>query len=297
MSDLGGERCPHCGQPMTAVTEPDAFTEIAPTPTLSGPPTAPTSPRNLVPLVLVPLISYAILATITILILLLRTQVDPLEFLPDVEGDFKGATRTRPASVSYERVSPERPLPRYLCIGLGETLRLGDLEVRPERVELRRLVFRKPGFQPEAGEADSLVLYLTLTNRSTDTSFCPTDPWFERQWREAESSGSRPYMMLSLGTDRFPGGSISWDRTDTARTREQIEGQQHRVLQPGEQVETFIATNPAAHVAERLVPESGPLEWRVQLRRGLLRNGSREVSATGVVGVRFAAAAIGRPSG
>lgn len=285
------ERCAHCGQALPGSGEQDAFAELAPRSAQGG--AQPTASRkNFVPLVLVPLVSYAILATITILVLLLRPQPDPLEFLPDIEGDFKGATRSKPARVTYERVSPDSPVPRHLHVKLGGTVRLGDLEVRPDRVEVRRLVFRKPGFQPEPGEADSLVLYLTLTNRSADTVFCPTDPWFERQWRAGDPAHLRPYMMLSIGTDQFPGGPIVWARTDNARTREQIEGQEHRLLQPGEQIETFVATNPADRLAERSADWSGPIEWRVQLRRGLVRSGSRDLSATGVLAVTFDAAQL-----
>src|SRR5262249_23716510 len=101
-------------------------------------------------LVFIPLVSYAILATIAIIILYSRpAPVHPLEALPDVEGDFKGAKHQKQAPLSYERISPETELPAQLKVKLGQSLQLGNLDVRPEQVELLPIKIRHPGFEPE----------------------------------------------------------------------------------------------------------------------------------------------------
>jgi hypothetical protein len=55
---------------------------------------------------------------------------------------------------------------------------------------------------------------------------------------------------------------------------------------------TFVCTDPADHAVQELARYKGPLVWRIQLRRGLVkwrtaRGNDREDSATAVVGVEF----------
>lgn len=244
-------------------------------------------------LVLVPLISWAILATLAVIVLLLRPQPpDPLERLPDVEGDYHGARHQRP--VSYERVKPEAPLPRKLHVALGQALRIGDVEVRPQKVERRRIRLSHPGFPLEPAIDDSLVLYLRLRNVSADVAFCPTDPFFDRRWKGYSSSGE-PYTFLELGQQRFYGGPLFWRPGIPPEERETVEGQKYKVLMPGDELATLVCTDPEDHVGQYLASYCGRLLWRVQVRRGLVRVRGREVSATAVVGVSFEAAAIQTP--
>jgi hypothetical protein len=249
-------------------------------------------------LVLVPLISYALLATIAVIILYLREPAPqvPFEVMPDVEGELKGAKHQKPGPVStYERIQPEVALPNRLRVGLGETIRLGDVEVTPLRVELRPVVFRVPNFPPEQADADSLVLTLRLRNVSADVVFSPTDPYFERRWKGL-AHGSKPYTFLELGSRRLYGGPLPWDRRKSRQEAETVEGQAYRVLAPGEEITTVVCTDPEDHVADLLAAYHGDLLWRVQVRRGLVRVGTREVPATAVVGVHFRDTDVVKPA-
>jgi hypothetical protein len=267
---------------------------IAPAPVVQS--AARPGPESLrFALIVIPLISYAILATIAVLILYFRPPPpDPLEQLLDIEGDFKGATRQQQGSVSYERIRPDRPLPAKLRLGLNQKLRIGDVEVTPLKVELRRLVFHNPGFQPERGSDDSLVLHLHYRNASTDVVFCPTDPFFERRWKSTQSAATKPYMFLDLGQQRIYGGPCDWKAGMRREVRESIAGQLHLALRPGEEVTTFVCTDPDDHVSLLLDRYQGRILWRVQVRRGLVRVGDREVPATAVIGVEFDAGAVTR---
>jgi hypothetical protein len=245
-------------------------------------------------LVLIPLISYSILATIALVMLLSRPQPrDPLEFLPDREGDLKGAKHQKQGAVIYDRVLPDRELPDRLIAALGQTIRLGDVEILPQKVELCRVYFRQGNFKPEPGSDDSLVLHLLLRNLSQDVVFSPTDPFFDRSWK-GPFSGKRPYTFLDIGSRRLWGGPLPWKPGQPPGDWITIEGLQYKTLQPGEQITTLVCTDPEEHVSKLLANFQGPLLWRIQVRRGLVQVGEREYPATGVVGVRFQAADIRR---
>jgi hypothetical protein len=162
---------------------------------------------------------------------------------------------------------------------------VGDLEITPQKVELRRVRVRVANYNPELEKEPSLVLSLRLRNLSRDVSFCPTDPFFERRWKPGQSLGLRPYTYLEIGPKKYYGGPFPW--APGQRRRESVEGQRHQPLQPGEAVETLICTDPADQLDQVLAGYHGPLLWRVQFRRGLVAVRNREVSATAVVGVAF----------
>jgi len=68
-----------------------------------------------------------------------------------------------------------------------------------------------------------------------------------------------------------------------------VEGQQQdsAILKPGDTSSTVIVTEPKDQVPSALRAHRGKLLWRVQLRRGLVKTGDREVSATFILGVEF----------
>ncbi|HXG11153.1 MAG TPA: hypothetical protein VNK04_15440 [Gemmataceae bacterium] len=277
----------------------------------------PSLPRRagsggwVIALVIIPLISYSVLATIAVMILYTRQQQQshPLEMIPDIEGDNKGAKRQRtPATVKMPRV--DEPLPPRLCVGLGQTIRVGDLEVTPTRVELRKVWIATEGYRVvEQMPDESLVLHLHLRNVSADVVFKPLDRCFDRQWKEGKSAGVRaPYTYLELLQDgrRFYGGPIPWAPAgsrnppprETVILKEkdrEIRQNYGKELGPGEEMDTFLCTDHLDQVARALEAYHGPLRWRVHLRRGLVVVRDRDVSATAVIGVDFTDQDIQRP--
>jgi hypothetical protein len=116
--------------------------------------------------------------------------------------------------------------------------------------------------------------------------FSPNDPFFDRQWK-GMSSGKKPYTFLDVGNDRLWGGALPWKPGQPTAERDTIEGQEYKTLQPGEQLTTFVCTNPDDHVAKLLARYHGPFLWRIQVRRGLVQVGDREYPASAVIGVHF----------
>ncbi len=240
---------------------------------------------------IVPLISYSILATILIFILyqqkesLKQSLPHPLEMLPDLEGDNVGARRV----TVYYRTQPDIALPANLRVGLGESLRVGDLELTPLRVEQAVIGLTSPGGGANTQRHKSLVLHLRMKNVSENVAFKPTDPEFQRAWDATRVSGM-PYTFLEMGDRRFYGGPIRWtpDNPTGRRADVTLDGANlDRELRPGESMQTFVCTHPELKAADHVAKHAGKMLWRVQVRRGLVRVKDREVSATAVVGVEF----------
>lgn len=243
---------------------------------------------------IIPLVSYSILVTILAVIFYIRqaTQLHPLEVLPDLEGDNKGARRVG----MVQRWSPDTVLPDKLKVALGQSIRIGDLEVTPLRVERGHIQLRYPdGRREEPQRDESLVLHLHLRNVSENVAFKPTDPEFLRAWDEQKRSGAMPYTYLEAGHMRFFGGPIPWRAAKAPGQRADwyVEGHNHdRELQPGEAMSSLVCTNPDRQAVRELRDYKGPMLWRVQVRRGLVQVKDREVSATAVIGVEFTSAEI-----
>jgi len=234
------------------------------------------------PLFIIPLISYSVLMTVAVVILYLRLQqqVHPLEALPD-QGDNKGATHGKGSSSMDRMPRPDQDLPPKLKVELGHSLRIGDVEVTPLKVEHRQIQFQE-GAVVDPTEQETLALELRFRNVSDDVYFKPLDPYFDRHWSPAKTSGIMPYGFLTVDKKNFF-GPLEWHRARVA-----VKGQDHDTeLKPGEEMTTFLCTDPDDHVLEALKKAKGPFLWRVQVRRGLAKVGDKEISATAVVGVEF----------
>jgi hypothetical protein len=249
-------------------------------------------------LVLIFLVPYAIFATgaaVYFYFQLLKTP-HPLEALPDMEGDKPGATR-KEGGTQLQRIVPDAPLPARMRVALHHALRVGDLEVLPDKVESRKIVYRyeHSDRNPTPSPQDALVLTLTLRNVSRDDYFAPADAAFYRHW--AEGAKNKPYTFLEVGPARFYGGAVEWapraPRDDYGRQpdpREYVEGQENydRVLDPGKEMTTTVCTDPSnPRVLDAVRKYKGTMLWRVEVRRGLVQVGKREVPACAVVGVEF----------
>jgi hypothetical protein len=264
-------------------------------------------------LVFSPLLLYAIVITVfSVLLYRQEQEVEEqlrkrFEIMPD-EGDNPGVHKGKKVGWrwDYESKLPIQPLPDYLCttLGQGEPLRIGDLQVKPLRVERKRVRLVVSGYEdrPERCNGDSLVLYLNLKNLSDEYAFAPLDNYFDRCYR---GGALPPFTLLEVGDkDRFYayGGPANWySLGDSKNKREWVEGRDNRpaVLQPGADKEYFVCTNggsvdcDASKTVAVLFggaarpPSHGPFLWRVRVRRGLVRYKDKDHSATAVIGVRF----------
>ena len=149
---------------------------------------------------------------------------------------------------------------------LGETARIGDLEVTPLEVVVTQLELARSiePFKSRREDSESVVLRLRLTNVSHDQSFAPLERAFVREQ-------SSPLDRSSIETKE---GTIIGLFPLAVDSEWSIAGQEFTVLKPGESTETLIASEHGA--ADRLTSD---MTWRVRLRIGPYK--------TDMIGVRF----------
>jgi phage FluMu protein Com len=256
-------------------------------------------------LVFCPLLLYSIVISIFAFFIYRQEQQlqerlrNPFEMMPDV-GDDPGVRKGKKVSLT-DRYKPElatRTLPESLCTTLGKPLRVGDLQVTPNRIERQRLSVVVESARPEPCLHDSLVLYLDFKNLSCEYAFAPLDNYFDRYWRPGMDQ-IPPLTLLEVVGRKYScyGGPANWHpRGDPNNLREWVKGRRDQAdpLQPGEEKQMFVCTDgnddKAAAVLfgeEQDNRYHGRFLWRVRVRRGLVRLQDKDYSATAVIGVRF----------
>jgi hypothetical protein len=258
---------------LAAFPAPAAPPEPAPELPAPAPLRRPQRPSMLVPLLLIFLIPYSLVATAAVAWLIYQQRqvtppaFDPLERLPD----------PKPGQGGPRRVKHDSPLPDRLKTSLKEPLTVGDLEVTPLALE------RTP-----MGE---LLLSLKLKNVSRGVAFDPLPEMFLR-YTARGLDDVKPYTFVALGPDpgrRIYGAFLEHVTTPRPRGGGRFDG----VLRPGEQEVVRLRTDRKyKQLVDRLDRPRGPLLWRVQVRRGFVQVQGKDVSATAVVGVRIDPGAV-----
>jgi hypothetical protein len=161
---------------------------------------------------------------------------------------------------------PTPPIPPQNLVKLGETIRIGELEVTPLSVIITPLTLVR-SIEPSTerpSEGSSLVLRLRLANVSQDQNFPPLE---RGMLRAPNSPLDRSYIETPKGRtiSLYPLAADSeWS----------ILGQDFPEIKPRESVETIVASEPVSEIQSK-----GEMTWRVRLRIGSYR--------TDMLGVRF----------
>ena len=151
------------------------------------------------------------------------------------------------------------PIPPANVALVGQTIRIGDVEITPLSVsfapaELERKI--EPA-EYRLEEVSSLVLRFKLTNLSSDHSLCPLA---RSLILDAASALDRSFVATGTGgrIELYPLAVESeW----------LIVGQEFRNLKPGESAETLVTSEPVSE--DRLGDE---MTWRIRLRTGPYRS-------------------------
>lgn len=261
----------------------------------------------ILPLVILPLISYSVLVTILLAMAYTRpAPPHPLEMQRDDDGSNPGARRVGKERVrrSYNwRGRQLMDLPEKQRVALGDSIVVGDVRVRPLEAEVRKIMIYTEGYpNPDPSPHPTLVLHLEIENVSNDVAYFPLDAYFDRRFEE-KFLDNVPFTFLEKGEKKFFGGAAAFpakykEREVRAEALELqgVDGDPNKKLSqnvkkelmPGEKWRTFVACNADnPEVAEALQNYDGPLLYRIRLRRGLVPFKDQEVSATTVIGVEF----------
>jgi len=257
------------------------------------------------PIVFFSLLSYSVMATAILILVLFRINnagpLHPLEYIPDVDGDNPGTKRTK-IRFNHDKERTQAIVPAHLRTKIGKVIRVGELEVTPVAVEKAMVAVLVSGFsKAEPCKEDSLILRLKLKNVSTDQTFYPLDYFFNRKWKEkSRNSYPPPFTLVQFGTEKpeksFFGGPANWlplalaGSKKSQSARETVEDENlDKSLEPGEEMTAFLCTDGDDSSTQAIFSHQGPMLWRLQVRRGLVPVGSKEIPATSVIGVEFGA--------
>ena len=260
------------------------------------------------PIIFFSLLSYSVMATAILILVLVRMKtagpLHPLEYIPDVDGDNPGAKRTK-IRFNHDKETTQTILPAHLRTKIGLAIRVGELEVTPLAVEKATVAVLVSGFsKAEPCKEDSLILRLKLKNVSADQSFCPLDYYFNRKWKEkSRNSYPPPFTFVQFGTEKpeksFFGGPANWlplalaGSKKSQSPRETVEDENlDKILEPGDEMTAFLCTDGDDSSAQEILNHQGPMLWRLQVRRGLVSVGAKEIPATAVIGVEFGASDV-----
>jgi len=257
------------------------------------------------PIIFFSLLSYSVMATAILILVLVRMKtagpLHPLEYIPDVDGDNPGAKRTK-IRFNHDKETTQTIVPSHLRTKIGLAIRVGELEVTPLAVEKATVSVLVSGFsKAEPCKGDSLVLRLKLKNVSSDQTFSPLDYYFNRKWKEkSKNSYPPPFTFVQFGTEKpeksFFGGPANWlplalaGSKKSQSPRETVEDENlDKILEPGDEMTAFLCTDGDDSSAQEILNHQGPMLWRLQVRRGLVPVGAKEIPATAVIGVEFGA--------
>ena len=257
------------------------------------------------PIIFFSLLSYSVMATAILILVLVRMKtagpLHPLEYIPDVDGDNPGVKRTK-IRFNHDKERTQEVVPAHLRTKIGVAIRVGELEVTPLAVEKVTVSVLVSGFsKSEPCKGDSLVLRLKLKNVSKDQTFSPLDYYFNRKWKEkSRNSYPPPFTLVQFGTEKpeksFFGGPANWlplalaGSKKSQSPRETVEDENlDKTLEPGDEMTAFLCTDGDDSSAQEILNHQGPMLWRLQVRRGLVPVGAKEIPATSVIGVEFGA--------
>jgi hypothetical protein len=201
-----------------------------------------------------------------------------LEKMPEYElhADLKNPHIEKHGAV---RVAHDAQLPKHLRVGLGQSLKVGSILVRPLHVGLDPL--------------GDLVMYLRLKNVSgvlDQLTFNPLPAEFAKYNRN-NPDAPKPYTFLEAGKLRLYGASVEWF---TGKIGEELPAAD-KELKPGKEMTVTLTTLPEDRgLIPQVLKEESPLLWRVQLRRGLDTGAKLGWVMSCVVGVEFKSSEIGK---
>lgn len=184
----------------------------------------------------------------------------------ETPADSQSADADSVEAVTRAPRSPAPPIPKENTVELKGVIRLGDLEATPLAIEADQVLLVRSigGEESRREDSQSLILRIRFTNRSPAVAFAPVERALLRdqssRWDRSEitTSDGKRFAMFPLAIDS------EWE----------IEGQKLTRLDPGESMETMVASEPG--ILDQLGDE---LTWRLRVRTGLYRSD--------MLGIRF----------
>lgn len=243
--------------PAGGAGSPPPAPRAAANPTANGDAPAPAATAIVAQPLFLVIAGYAIVATIALVILWIRYRNQQELNLPDVVPQQDGQGK-----VVFRLVPENAKLPARHRLKLGEMRRFGFLEVTPVKVTRGPVVLSNEYGEEPTDEV--LKLWLKIRNVSDRQTFAPLGRTLARQ-RSEDGTRANTFVcridQKSAAGDRLLMYDIAADDPDFVIKGQNID----RALKPGEDFETFLATDSDD---DRLAGLNGNLVWRVRVRKG-----------------------------
>ena len=249
------------------------------------------------PVLLYVALGWAVLATLLAvygLFFRYGTRIDPghpLSTVPDTYGEFGPAQRKNPAT---GRVNGDLELPKDQRAQLGQTLKVGQLEVTPKEIVRRRLMIvtdRGGGDDPPQPGGTALVMKLEITNKSGGPLH-PMDPAFLR----TSDAKNQPLTRLAVGQQTWYGGAIPWPFVNPIKLRREVQQKNdYEPLAANETREYVVFTDSKPDLLKAVTAAKDSMQWRVQVRSGAVDLDGKAYPVTSVFAVDFRSADITSP--
>ena len=176
-------------------------------------------------------------------------------------------------------ISEDTELPEGHRLQIGQTGRYGHLEITPIKVVRGPVQMVFPGESKPVSTEPVITLHLKIRNVSKRQSFQPFGrPLLMMRGTSDADTKDRANIFLCKASEKQKGGHLVYVYPLEGY---QLKGQQlDRLLDPGDEYETFIASND-----EGLDKLTGDLIWRVHVRKGY--NPDTENGVTTIFEVSF----------
>ena len=216
------------------------------------------------------LLSYASAVTLACFWLFYQLQNVPLHNLERLPDPIESAKRG--AGPRLTLVAVDSPMPTGHTLALGQARKFGHVRVTPLHVSRGKLEFeamqRFGGAATRESIGPVLKLHLQFENTSSDQKIAPLDRtlMLSRRYNNDQVLANNFVRAdngssITLLHDNPIEGNWNWKGQGA-------DGIDPKVLEPGEETRTYVPT-----VAEGIDDLTGPLVWRVHIRKGYSDSG------------------------
>ena len=222
------------------------------------------------------LAAYALVVTGALIYLLFIRSDHALESLPDLQPQ---------SAAQYEHIHPDADLPPGHELRIGEARQFGSVVVRPLRITREPLEFTHYENESMTRPPDEPVLKLWLEfTIESGPAFQPLDTLLltKRATRPDQPDTVLSNTFLCKVSDVKTRDNLVLNYEHPVNSEWHLKQQNiYKRFQPGDRKQSYVASD--IHGYDALINQAEPLVWRLQIRKGLSKNGNGVTTLVDVI--------------